>query len=87
MDKPEAAPHDTDDDYRQVAGRWDAGNLGCGELVFELRERLAGLSPGSLLELIANDSGAVEDLPSWCRMTGHTLVVAEHPRSLIRTRT
>ena len=85
MDKRDAAPHDTDDD--EVAGRWDAGNLGCGELVFELRGRLAGSSPGSLFELIANDPGATEDLPSWCRMTGHTLVASEHPRYLIRTRT
>jgi tRNA 2-thiouridine synthesizing protein A len=75
------------DEQDALAGRWDAGNLGCGELVSELRRRLAGLSPGSLFELIANDSGAVEDLPSWCRMTGHALVVARHPRYLIRTRT
>jgi tRNA 2-thiouridine synthesizing protein A len=86
MDKPEAAAHETDDDDRRAAGRWDAGSLGCGELVFELREHLAGLSPGSLFELIATDAGAGEDLPSWCRMTGHMLVVAEHPRYLIRTR-
>ncbi|MEA2589731.1 MAG: tRNA 2-thiouridine synthesizing protein [Actinomycetota bacterium] len=73
------------DEQDALAGRWDAGNLGCGELVLELRGRLAGLSPGSLFELIASDSGAVEDLPSWCRMTGHALVAARHPRYLIRT--
>ena len=74
------------DEQDALAGRWDAGNLGCGELVLELRGRLAGLSPGSLFELVANDAGAVEDLPSWCRMTGHALVAARHPRYLIRTR-
>ena len=69
-----------------VASRWDAGGLGCGELVLELRGHLAGLPPGSLFELIATDAGVVEDLPSWCRMTGHALVAAEHPRYLIRSR-
>jgi tRNA 2-thiouridine synthesizing protein A len=52
----------------------------------ELRGHLAGVPPGSLFELVANDAGAVEDLPSWCRMTGHALVAARHPRYLIRTR-
>ena len=86
MDKQDAAPHDTGDRDRGVAGRWDAGDLGCGELVLELSRRLAGLPPGSTFELIANDPGAVEDLPSWCRMTGHALVASRHPRYLIRTR-
>jgi tRNA 2-thiouridine synthesizing protein A len=46
------------------ADRWDAGHMGCGELVMQLRERLAGLAPGELLELTARDLGAPADLPS-----------------------
>ena len=53
---------------------WDAGDLGCGELVLELRTRLGGLRPGEVFRLIARDPGAPQDLPAWCRMTGHTLV-------------
>jgi tRNA 2-thiouridine synthesizing protein A len=75
-----------DNGDHEVAGRWDAGGLGCGELVLELRGHMAGVPPGSLFELIATAAGAVEDLPSWCRMTCHALVMAEHPRYLIRTR-
>ena len=52
---------------------WDAGDLGCGELVLELRGRLLEM-PGRLLRVIAFDPGAPEDIPSWCRMTGHELV-------------
>jgi tRNA 2-thiouridine synthesizing protein A len=63
---------------------WDAGDLGCGELVLELRMRLHTMRPGQLLRLTARDSGAVEDLPAWCRMTGHTLVSQESPVYLIR---
>jgi predicted peroxiredoxin len=57
----------------------DAGHMGCGELVLQLRGRLADLAPGALFELVAHDQGAPEDLPSWCRLTGHKLVSAEHP--------
>jgi tRNA 2-thiouridine synthesizing protein A len=67
-----------------VDDRWDAGDMGCGELVLELRARLAGLRPGQLFELIARDPGAPADIPAWCRMTGHTLVSQEHPVYRIR---
>jgi NifU-like protein involved in Fe-S cluster formation/TusA-related sulfurtransferase len=52
---------------------WDAGDLACGELVIELRQRLTA-SPGKILRLLSFDPGAPEDLPAWCRMTGHELV-------------
>lgn len=64
---------------------WDAGDLGCGELVINLRRRLRGM-PGATLELIATDAGAPADLAAWCRMTGDTLVRAEPPVYWIRAR-
>ncbi len=63
---------------------WDAGDMGCGELVLELRLRLKAMAPGSILKLIARDPGAPEDLPAWCGMTGHTLLTAHHPEYWIR---
>ncbi|HEX9868261.1 MAG TPA: sulfurtransferase TusA family protein [Candidatus Tectomicrobia bacterium] len=63
---------------------WDAGDMGCGELVFELRMRLKSLRPGQLLKLTARDPGAPEDLPAWCRLTGHHLTSIDHPIYLIR---
>jgi tRNA 2-thiouridine synthesizing protein A len=58
--------------------------MGCGELVLELRVRLARLGAGQVLALTARDPGAPADVPAWCRMTGHTLLSARHPRYLIR---
>lgn len=58
---------------------WDAGDMGCGELVMELRLRLKDLDPGEILELRALDLGAREDIPAWCGMTGHPLLRAKHP--------
>lgn len=63
---------------------WDAGELGCGELVLELRMRLDRMRPGQVLKLIARDPGAPADLPAWCRLTGHTLVSEAHPDYWIR---
>jgi len=63
---------------------WDAGELGCGELVLELRSRLAPMNPGELFRLVALDPGAPADIPAWCRMTGHTLVSTQHPVYLIQ---
>jgi len=68
------------------ATRWDAGHMGCGDLVVELRRRLAPLRPGSLFDLTAHDPGAPEDIPSWCRLTGHELVAHAHPLYTIRRR-
>jgi tRNA 2-thiouridine synthesizing protein A len=63
---------------------WNAGELGCGELVMELRNRLAAMKPGELFRLVALDPGAPADIPAWCRMTGHTLVSTQHPVYLIQ---
>jgi len=65
---------------------WDAGAMGCGELLLELRFRLQPLQAGQRLSLVARDPGAVEDMPAWCRLTGHKLIQADHPHYLIERR-
>ena len=65
---------------------WNAGDMGCGELVLELRMRLQAM-PGLVLKLIATDAGAPEDIPAYCRMTRHELVEAAPPVYRIRART
>ena len=71
---------------RGVVEAWDAGEMGCGELVIELRRRLLPLAPGAFFELAAYDPGAPADIPSWCRMTGHELIESQHPHYLIQRR-
>lgn len=63
---------------------WDAGDMGCGELVLLLFQRMNQLRAGDVISLIATDTGAKEDLPAWCSMTGHSLLRAEHPRYWIK---
>ena len=68
-----------DGDPPEAREEWDAGEMGCGDLVLELRLRLGKLRPGEVLRLCARDPGAPEDLPAWCRLTGHGLLRARHP--------
>lgn len=73
--------------YRGVAdATWDAGAMGCGELIVRLRFQLQAMAPGAVLHLIATDEGVRADLPAWCRMTRHTLVASTHPDYWIRKR-
>jgi tRNA 2-thiouridine synthesizing protein A len=68
----------------EVSERWNAGDMGCGELVMALRIRMNKLAPGSVLEVQATDPAAPEDLPAWCRLCGHTLLQMNHPSYWIR---
>ena len=63
---------------------WNAGDLGCGDLVLELMMRMKTMAPGQMMKLVALDPGAPADIPAWCRMTGHTLVSTEPPVYFIR---
>ena len=65
---------------------FDAGAMGCGEIVLELRFRLADMPPGALLAVHATDTGVREDLPAWCRMTGHTLLTFDPPHYILKRR-
>lgn len=65
--------HQNEKSYLPPANEvWDAGQLGCGELVLDLRGRLMAM-PRQVLRVIALDRGAPEDIPAWCRLTGHIL--------------
>ena len=60
---------------------WDAGELGCGELLLKLRVKLRSM-PGQIIRLTALDRGAIEDIPSYCRITGHRLLMADPAKGI-----
>lgn len=82
-DDPHVAAQSTHEP-REITERWDAGDLGCGDLVLQLRGRMRALSPGDVLELVALDPGASSDIPAWCGLTGHALVRQAPPSFWIR---
>ena len=65
---------------------WDAGYMGCGEVIIRLRQRMQKLDPGDVFKLTSQDLGAPEDLPAWCRMTSRRLLRAEHPHYWIEAK-
>ena len=62
------------------------GELGCGDLIYELREQFARVSPGAVVRIISNDPGGPREIPAWCHMTGRTLLAMEPPDYFIRAR-
>ena len=52
----------------------DARRLLCPMPVIRVQERVAGLAPGTLLEAICTDPGALNDIPAWCRISGHKVI-------------
>ena len=63
---------------------WNAGDSGCGSLIVGLKRQFDRIGPGELLHVTASNAGAPADLPSWCRVTGHLLVEADHPTYVLR---
>ena len=61
------------------AAEWDAGHVGCGEALIQLRLRFRPLVTGDVFRLITRDMAAPVEIPAWCRVTGRQLVYAEHP--------
>ncbi len=54
---------------------YDAGELGCGSgLPQEFRRQIGAIPIGSVLEVIARDPAAKEDLPSLARLLGHLVL-------------
>jgi tRNA 2-thiouridine synthesizing protein A len=67
---------------------YDFEALSCGDLLIALMKAMRPLASGSRVEVRALDPGAPIDIPAWCRMVGHELLVRaggpEHVHYLIR---
>jgi tRNA 2-thiouridine synthesizing protein A len=49
----------------------DTLGLICPLPVIRTQDRVRGLVPGTVLEVLATDPGAVHDIGAWCRVHGH----------------
>ncbi len=56
--------------------RLDCLGLLCPLPVIRVQERVASLSPGTVLEVQCSDPGALADIPAWCRLNGHSVLQA-----------
>ncbi len=62
----------------------DARGLICPMPVIRTQNRIAELSPGDELEIVATDPGALADIPAWCRVHGHQVLAAEREGDEVR---
>lgn len=60
-----------------IAEELDTCGLLCPLPVLKARKRLAGMAPGALLRVVADDPAARIDFPHFCAEQGHDLVMAE----------
>ena len=57
---------------------FDAGDLGCAEgLPAEFKKQLEAIPAGDVLEIVARDPSARDDLPALARMLGHEVLSNE----------
>lgn len=64
---------------------YDVGAQGCADgPLDEIAGQLRRLVPGQTLEIRATEPSVANDLPAWCRLTGHPLVRQEGDRYVIQ---
>lgn len=65
----------------------DLGAGGCEEgALLKVRSLITALAEGQVLEIRSSDPGVREDVPAWCRMTGHAFLGSAGPRYFVRKR-
>ena len=52
----------------------DARGLLCPLPVIRVQDRVRELAPGTRVEAVSTDPGALKDIPAWCRLNGHRVV-------------
>jgi len=52
----------------------DCRRLLCPLPVIRVQDRVADLAPGTQVEAICTDPGALRDIPTWCRINGHSVL-------------
>ena len=64
----------------------DARNLLCPLPVIRLQNTVKTLADGDILKVICTDPGALNDIPAWCRINGHSVLeTRKEDRELIIT--
>lgn len=52
----------------------DARRMFCPMPVIRTQDKIKELTPGDILEVVCTDPGALNDIPAWCRINGHTVI-------------
>lgn len=52
----------------------DASRLLCPMPVIRTQDKIKTLSMGDILKVTCTDPGALNDIPAWCRINGHSVI-------------
>lgn len=52
----------------------DACGMSCPQPILALTQAMKELKGGQLLKVLADDPGALEDIPVWCKRTGNQMI-------------
>ena len=55
----------------------DCLGLFCPMPIIKTAEKINELEKGDVLEVISDDEGIVNDMPNWCKITGHEFLGIE----------
>lgn len=55
----------------------DCLGLFCPMPIVKTAEKIKEIDAGKVLEVISDDEGIVDDMPNWCKMTGHEFLGVE----------
>lgn len=62
----------------------DCFGLLCPMPIIETQKKIQKMKPGEILEVISTDKGIKEDMPAWCRLTGHEYLGVEEEGDIYR---
>jgi TusA-related sulfurtransferase len=62
----------------------DCVGLFCPQPIFQTRQELDKLQPGEILEVLADDPAAEEDIKAFCKRTGNELLAIEKAGKVIK---
>jgi len=63
----------------------DCVGLYCPMPIVNTAQKMKGLKPGQILEVLSDDKGIKEDMPNWCKMTGNEFLGIEEEKGVFHT--
>jgi tRNA 2-thiouridine synthesizing protein A len=70
--------------HMQKDATLDTKGLMCPMPIVQLAKKAKEMKSGQVLELLADDIGAKEDVPAWCARTGHQLAGTETEGKILK---
>jgi len=62
----------------------DCVGLYCPMPIVKTADRIKKMKQGEVLEVVADDKGIKQDMPAWCKATGHEFLGVEEKGGEIR---